>query len=105
MQCGSQTQDIIATDVANDDVFGEEGGGPALYNQNLYRRVAPKQEPGELLDFDKEEKPRDFGSRPLPDIGTVTRAIRARYVEVCKFAFRFLYFYVLYIKRLFVPDL
>lgn len=80
LQCGSQTQDIIATDVVADDMFAEEGGG--LYSQTLHRRAPPKQEPEEILDFDGEEKPRVFGSVPLPDIETVAGAIRARYVEV-----------------------
>ncbi|XP_078162896.1 TATA box-binding protein-associated factor RNA polymerase I subunit B-like [Carex rostrata] len=79
LQCGSQTQDIIATDVVADDMFAEEGGG--LYSQTLHRRAPPKQEPEEILDFDGEEKPRVFGSVPLPDIETVAGAIRARYVE------------------------
>ncbi|KAJ3707963.1 hypothetical protein LUZ61_011668 [Rhynchospora tenuis] len=78
--CGIRT-DIIATASAAEDVFAGEDGGDTLYSQKLHRRGPVKQELGELSLDGGEEKPRDFGSKLLPDIETVARAMRARYLE------------------------
>ncbi|KAJ1703495.1 hypothetical protein LUZ63_003274 [Rhynchospora breviuscula] len=80
-ECGTRTENIIGTATAAEDVFADEDGGAALYSQNLHRRAPIKEELGELSLDAGDEKPRDFGSRPLPDIETVARAMRDRYLQ------------------------
>ncbi|KAJ4749278.1 TATA box-binding protein-associated factor RNA polymerase I subunit B [Rhynchospora pubera] len=70
-ECGTRTESTIATDVDLDTVFGDG----ALYSQRLHRQAPINQEV-----HSGDDEPRDFGSRPLPDIQTVARAMRERYL-------------------------
>ncbi|KAJ1703654.1 hypothetical protein LUZ63_003433 [Rhynchospora breviuscula] len=79
-ECNTITYDILSVACDTDDIFADEGGGTTLYNQKQHLRAPTKQKDDEL-SIDGDEKPRDSGSRLLPDIETMARATRTRYLE------------------------
>ncbi|KAJ3708138.1 hypothetical protein LUZ61_011843 [Rhynchospora tenuis] len=78
--CNARTTNIRSVACDTDYIPVDEGGGTTLYSKRLYRKAPTKQKDYEL-SIDGDEKPKGFGSGLLPDIETVARAMRARYLE------------------------